>query len=182
MLLRWRLHPELFYKLLVSFNIVDITSLGWAGNIRVKMYWITKYLLALMVLRMAAAPFNDKEYVLAQIIQGEANSQFMHDGGLSAYCVGWVVRNRLAAGWCESYADCQKDFNGTIIKAPQWRYLAIARLVINNKEDPTRGALYVFSQQDIDRLDFDESEASLILRTSEYRALFFFREWPREGQ
>ena len=74
------------------------------------MRWLARYLLAMMVLRMAAASFHPEEMALAQIIQGEANHQFMRDAGLSAYCVGWVVRNRIAAGQCESYADCQKDF------------------------------------------------------------------------
>lgn len=142
------------------------------------MHWIAKYLLALLVLRMAAVPFGDEEIALAQIVQGEANHQFMRDTGLSAYCAGWVVRNRIAAGKCESYADCQKDFNGSIVQAPGWRYMAMARLAMNNEEDPTGGALYVLSQQDMDQLGFDESEASLILRASEHRALFFFVEWP----
>jgi hypothetical protein len=36
------------------------------------------------------------------------------------------------------------------------------------------------SQQDVDKLGFDEEEATLILRASESRALFFFREWQGE--
>jgi len=142
------------------------------------MNWIARYLLAILVLHMVATPFQSEEIALAQIIQGEANHQFMRDEGMSAYCVGWVARNRLVAGRCESYRHCQKDFKGTIIQAPQWRYLAIARLIINSKEDPTGGALYVFSQQDMNQLDFDESQATLVIRASPYRALFFFKEWP----
>lgn len=142
------------------------------------MHWIARFLQILMILRMAAVPFSDEEIALAQIVQGEANHEFMRDSGMSAYCVGWVVRNRFKAGKCESYADCQKDFNGTIITDPKWRYLAVARLVVNGQRDPTGGALHVLSQQDMDELGFDESEASLIIRTSEHRGLYFFQEWP----
>ncbi len=137
------------------------------------------YLWGLVVLRMAATPFHPEEIALAQILQGEANHEFMRDSGMSAYCVGWVVRNRLEAGKCESYAHCQKDFNGTIVTDPQWRYLAVARLVMKGKRDPTGGALHVLSQQDVDRVGFDVEEASLVIQASPYRSLYFFERWQR---
>ena len=137
------------------------------------------YLWGLLVLRMVAVPFSLEEIALAQIIQGEANHEFMRDNGMSAYCVGWVVRNRLEAGKCQSYLHCQRDFNGTIITDPQWWYLFIARLVINGEEDPTAGALHVLSQQDVDELGFDVEEASLVIRASAYRSLYFFERWQR---
>lgn len=136
------------------------------------------YLWGLVVLRMAAIPFRPEEVALAQILEGEAGYQFMRDGGVSAYHVGWVARNRLEAGKCESYLHCQKDFNGAISTDPQWRYKAIARLVINGKRDPTGGALHVLSKQDVDKLGFDVEEASLVIQASLYRRLYFFEEWP----
>ena len=142
---------------------------------------IAKYILAMIVLHMAAMPFSTEEIALAQIIQGEADHEFMQDDGAAAYAVGWVARNRLQGGqYGLSYQEVRAGFNGTVIKAPKWRYLAIARLVINGQQDPTGGALYALSQQDMDKLGFDEEQATLILRASEHRALFFFEEWQGE--
>lgn len=126
-------------------------------------------------------PFSAEEIALAQIIQGEADHEFMRDDGAAAYAVGWVAKNRLGSErYGASYQELQAGFNGTIIKAPKRRYPAIARLVINGRRDPTDGALYVLSQQDMDKLGFDEGQATLILRASEHRALFFFEEWQGE--
>ena len=142
---------------------------------------IAKYILAMIVLHMAAMPFSAEEIALAQIIQGEANAQFMHDAGGAAYAVGWVARNRLESGqYGASYQEMRAGFNGTIVVSPKWRYMAIARLVVNGQDDPTKGALYVLSRQDMDKLGFNEGQATLILRASEYRALFFFEEWQDE--
>lgn len=140
---------------------------------------IARYLLALVVLHMAAMPFGAEEIALAQIAQGEAKSQFMRDRGAAAYCVGWVARNRLESGkYGSSYKEVQADFNGSIVTDPKWRYLAVARLVVHGREDPTSGALYVLSQQDMDRLGFSEEGATLVLKASPHRGLFFFKEWP----
>ena len=133
--------------------------------------------LTLIVLRMAAVPFSAEEIALAQIVQGEASHEFMHYDSAPAYCVGWVARNRLESGkYGESYQDLD-GFNGRLMGDPGWRYMAIARLVINAEEDPTHGAMYVLSQQDVDRLGFDGGEATLVLRASQVRALYFFKEW-----
>lgn len=142
---------------------------------------VARYLLALMVLRMAAVPFSDEEVALAQIMQGEAGHEFMGDTGAAACAVGWVARNRLESGeYGSSYQEMKPDFNGAIITDPKWRYLAIARLVVHGRRDPTGGALYVLSRQDMDQLGFDEGEATLVLRASAQRGLFFFREWSGE--
>lgn len=141
---------------------------------------VTRFMVALVILRMAAMPFCDEEIALAQIMQGEANHQFM-GSFVPAYGVGWVARNRLESGeYGESYQALRAEFNGTVDRAPQWKYMALARLVMAGERDPTGGALYVFSQQDIDKLGFDEAGATLILRASAARALFFFKEWPEE--
>ena len=141
---------------------------------------VARYLLAMMILRMAAMPFSAEEIALAQIVQGEANAQFMRDGGAAAYAVGWVARNRLETGrYGASYQELRAEFNGTIVVSPKWRYMAIARAVSNGRRDPTSGALYVLSQQDVDRLGFDGQKASLVLRASEHRGLYFFKEWPQ---
>lgn len=143
---------------------------------------MARFMVTLMVLRMAAMPFSDEEIALAQIMQGEANHQFMRSY-VPAYAVGWVARNRLESDeYGSSYQEMQAGFNGAINRAPQWKYMALARLVMNHRRwrDLTRGALYVFSQQDVDELGFDAQEASLILRASDHRALYFFREWPGE--
>lgn len=138
-----------------------------------------RLIVILFVLSAAVVPFSNGEIALAQIIQGEANHQFMHGSYTGAYCVGWVARNRLETNqYGPSYAEIQGGFNGTISDVPQWEYLMLARRVMNGKEDPTGGALYVFSQQDVDRLRFDESKATLVIRASEHRALIFFAEWP----
>ena len=144
---------------------------------------VARYVLALIVLRMAAVPFSAEEIALAQIVQGEASHEFMRDRGAAAYAVGWVARNRLESGqYGSSYQELRGEFNGAIITDPKWRYLAIARLVVNGQRDPTGGALYVLSQQDMDQLGFSEEGATLVLRASAHRALFFFREWPADGQ
>ena len=70
---------------------------------------------------------------------------------------------------------------GTLNTDPGWRYLAIARLVITAEHDPTAGALYVFSQQDVNKFKFNEEAATLVLRASDHRALLFYVEWPGEG-
>ena len=116
---------------------------------------------------------------MAQIMQGEAHHQFMRGSYDGAYCVGWVARNRLETKrYGSSYVEVQAGFNGTINDAPRQEYLVLARLVINGTEDPTHGALYAFSRQDVDRLRFDEDKATLVIRASEHRALMFFAEWP----
>lgn len=141
---------------------------------------VARYILAMMVLRMAAMPFSAEEIAVAQIVQGEANAQFMRDGGAAAYAVGWVARNRLESGqYGASYQELRAEFNGTIVRAPKWRYLAVARMVVNGQRDPTSGALYVLSQQDMEQLGFSEEGATLVLRASEHRALYFFKEWPQ---
>lgn len=141
---------------------------------------IARFMVTLIVLRMAAVPFSAEEIALAQILQGEANHQFMMGSYVPAYTVGWVVRNRLESGeYGSSYQELQAGFNGVINRAPQWKYMAMARLVINGKWDPTGGALYVLSQQDVDKLGFAMEEASLVVRASEQRALFFFKEWQQ---
>lgn len=143
---------------------------------------IAHSMMTLAVLWMAMVPFSAEEIALAQIMQGETHHQFMRSY-MPAYAVGWVARNRLESGeYGSSYQELQAGFNGTINRAPQWKYVAIARLVMNGKQDPTRGALYVFSQQDVDELGFAVERASLILRASEHRALFFFVEWPGEAR
>lgn len=145
------------------------------------LHWITRFMLTLVVLRMAAVPFSGEEIALAQIIQGEAGHEFMRDDGGAAYCVGWVVKNRLTSGqYGASYQELRAEFNGTIIIDPKWRYLVIARLVIHRQEDPTGGALYVLSRQDMDKLGFDEAGACFVLRASQQRGLYFFREWLEE--
>lgn len=127
------------------------------------------------------APSSDEEVGLAQIMQGEAHHQFMHGDYTAAYCVGWVARNRLETKrYGMSYAEVQDGFSGTINDVPRKEYLILARLVINDTEDPTHGALYVFSRQDVDRLRFDEDEATLVIRASEHRTLIFFAEWPNK--
>jgi len=144
------------------------------------MQTIARFIVTLAVLRMAAVPFSVEEIALAQIMQGEANHQFMRSY-VPAYCVGWVARNRLETGeYGTSYQELQVGFNGTINRAPQWKYMAMSRMVINARpwNDPTHGALYVWSQQDMEKLGFDVERASLILRTSDHRALYFFVEWP----
>lgn len=144
---------------------------------------VTRFMITLIVLRMAAMPFTNEEVALAQIMQGEANHQFMRSY-VPAYAVGWVARNRLESGeYGSSYQELQVGFNGAINHAPQWIYMAMSRLVMNHRRwrDLTRGALYVFSQQDVDELGFNAREASLILRASDHRALYFFREWPGEA-
>lgn len=136
----------------------------------------------LVVLRMAAVPFNAEEIALAQIAQGEAGHEFMYHDSVPAYCVGWVARNRLATGqYGKSYQEVA-GFNGKLNTDPKWRYMAIARLVMYSEDDPTEGALYVLFQQDVDKLGFDEDRATLVLRASERRALLFFTEWVEEGQ
>ncbi len=142
---------------------------------------IARYFLVLIILRMAAVPFGDEEIALARIIQGEAGHEFMAYNSAPAYCVGWVVRNRLASGeYGSSYQEIAAGFNGTLNRAPKWRYMAIARLVMSGHEDPTGGALYVLSQQDVEGLNFDVERATLVLRASPGRALYFFREWQGE--
>jgi hypothetical protein len=70
----------------------------------------------------------------------------MRDDGAAAYAVGWVARNRLESGqYGASYQELRGEFNGTLITDPKWRYMVIARLVINGRNDPTEGALYVLS-------------------------------------
>lgn len=141
---------------------------------------IARFIVTLAVLRMAAVPFSAEEIALAQIMQGEANHQFMRSY-VPAYCIAWVARNRLESGeYGASYQELRAEFNGTINRAPQWKYMALARVVMNQRKwkDPTHGALYVWSRQDMDELGFDMEKASLILRTSEHRGLFFFVEWP----
>jgi hypothetical protein len=143
---------------------------------------MAKYLLAMLILRLVATPFVPEEIALAQIIQGEASHEFMEDDGTAAYAVGWVARNRLESReYGASYQELRGEFNGTLVTDPQWRYMVIARLVINGENDPTNGALYVLSQQDMDKLGFDEEQATLILRASASRALFFFKEWQGEN-
>lgn len=141
---------------------------------------IARFMVTMAVLRMAAVPFSAEEVALAQIMQGEANHQFMRSY-VPAYCVGWVARNRLESGeYGSSYQELQAGFNGTISRAPQWKYMAVARVVMKQRKwkDPTRGALYVWSRQDMDELGFDVGKASLILRASEHRALYFLVQWP----
>lgn len=75
---------------------------------------IARYLLALMVLHMAAMPFSAEEIALAQIAQGEANHQFMRDAGAAAYAVGWVARNRLVSG---KYGSSYKEVKATLMEA-----------------------------------------------------------------
>ena len=142
-------------------------------------YVLGRLMLTIVVLRMAAFPFGAEEVALAQIIQGEAGHEFMYGRSAGAYCVGWVARNRVQSGlYGESYQDLD-GFNGRLTGDPSWRYLAIARVVINyHGDDPTGGAMYVLSQQDVDRLGFDEGKATLVLRASKQRALLFFVEWP----
>jgi hypothetical protein len=140
---------------------------------------IARFMVMLIVIRMAAVPFSAEEIALAQILQGEANHQFM-GSHVPAYAVGWVARNRLEAGdYGSSYQELQAGFNGAINRAPQWKYMATARLVMNGKWDPTDGALYVLSQQDVDQLGFAAEEASLVVRASAHRALFFFKDWQQ---
>lgn len=141
---------------------------------------IARFMVTLAVLRMAAIPFSPEEIALAQIMQGEADHQFMRSY-VPAYCVGWVARNRLESGeYGISYQELRAEFNGTINRAPQWKYMALARVMMHQRKskDPTHGALYVLSQQDMNELGFNMDQASLILRTSKHRGLFFFVEWP----
>jgi hypothetical protein len=143
------------------------------------MNWMGRAILILMVWHVVETSLSVEEAALAQIIQGKAHHQFMRDDGAAAYAVGWVARNRLESGqYGGSYQELRSEFNGTVNRAASLRYKVIARMVINNEEDPTGGALYVFSQQDVDRLGFGEEEATLILVASEHRALYFFRRWP----
>lgn len=144
---------------------------------------LARYLLTMMVLHMAAIPFSAEEIALAQIIQGEAYHGFMRDDGAAAYAVGMVARNRLESGrYGSSYKEVQSGFSGTLAVEPERRYLAVARKVINGTEDPTQGALYVLSQQDVKVLGFGDQAAliTLVLRTSETRALYFYKTWPED--
>jgi hypothetical protein len=146
------------------------------------LHWITRLMLMLALLRATATPFSDEEAALAQIIQGEASHEFMRDNGEAAYCVGWVAKNRLESGeYGSSYQEVQEGFNGSIVTDPKWRYLVVARLVIYHRNDPTDGALYALSQQDVDRLGFGGAEACLVLVASAERAVYFFKEWPGDN-
>ena len=141
---------------------------------------LDKLIIITLVLGTLAAPPSNEEVALAQIMQGEAHHQYMASNYDGAYCVGWVARNRLLSQrYGSSYAEIQAGFNGTISSVPQREYLVLARLAINGEEDPTRGAVYVFSQQDVDHLGFNESEALLVIRASKNRALIFFAKWPQ---
>lgn len=143
------------------------------------MHCLIRFMMTLALLQPAAAPFSSEEIALAQIMQGEAHHRFMGGDFTGAYCVGWVARNRLESGkYGETYAEIQSGFNGTNQSSPRWEYLDLARLVLIDEGDPTQGALYVFSQQDVERLGFAEEKATLIIRASEQRALLFFAEWP----
>jgi len=138
-----------------------------------------QWIVALLLLAMLAAPPLDEEIALAQIMQGEAHHQYMAGSYDGAYYIGWVARNRLLSQrYGSSYIEVQAGFNGTIAGTPRQEYLILARLVISGKKDPTHGALYMFSQQDVNQLGFDESNATLIIRASESRALMFFARWP----
>lgn len=146
------------------------------------MHCLIRFMIALALSQPAAGPFSSEEIALAQIMQGEAHHRFMGDDFTGAYYVGWVARNRLESGkYGETYAEIQGGFNGTSHSPPRWEYLDLARLVLSGNGDLTQGALYVFSQQDVERLGFAEERATLTIRASEHRALLFFAEWPEDN-
>lgn len=141
---------------------------------------IAAYLVMLAMLVPVGPPYfvTVEEVLLARIMQGEAGHLYM-EGDEAAFCVGWVARNRLESGrYGSSFSKVEvgSGFAGTVRRSRQ-HYYNLARLVLRSKWDPTNGALYALSQQDVDNLEFDVTKATLVIRVSEDRALFFLKNW-----
>ncbi len=107
---------------------------------------------------------------LARIMQGESPGDMA-----AAYMVGWVAKNRLVhPSYGDTYAVVSYGFFGyRADMQPSKEFLTLARRVMASKEDPTGGALYAMSREDITKLDIPPSRADVA-----YGEWFFFKTWP----
>jgi hypothetical protein len=107
---------------------------------------------------------------LARIMQGESTGDLD-----AAYYVGWVAKNRLLhEGYGDSYALVSSGFFGYRADIePTDAFIALARKVIQARQDPTNGCMYALSRTDITKLGVPPERADVT--RGEW---FFFRVWP----
>lgn len=124
--------------------------------------------------------------ILAIAIQAEAPDLLGSHQDTAAEAIRWVVRNRVANPWFPDTIEAvlaqpgqfPPFLEGMAEPLEEWAIVSAEQVLVGNT-DPTHGALFFYSQHDLQRLGWEDkgSYASLVVAKAPY-ALYFFGRYP----